>query len=250
MWLVRLALKRPYTFVVMALLILILGVTTVVRMPTDIFPDIDIPVISVVFNYGGLAPEEMEKRIVTNFERNLTTTVNDIEHIESQSLTGIAVLKVFFQPGAHIEAATAQVTAIAQTAIRQMPPGTTPPFIIRYSASNVPILQLALESDSPRGAERDRRPADQDGSRNDHLRARRRERARWLVAADQHGARRRQAIGADERPQAREREHARSRRPHSVHLADHHGEAPQGSEGVDALRPIDLRAGRRRWSGS
>ncbi|HEY8079792.1 MAG TPA: efflux RND transporter permease subunit [Labilithrix sp.] len=148
MWLVRIALKRPYTFVVMALLIVIMGVTAVLRMPTDIFPDIDIPVISVVFNYGGLAPEEMEKRIVTNFERNLTTTVNDIEHIESQSLTGIAVIKVYFQPGAHISDATAQVTAIAQSAIRQMPPGTTPPFIIRYSASNVPIVQIALESDS------------------------------------------------------------------------------------------------------
>src|SRR5271154_3620895 len=137
MFLVRMALKRPYTFVVMSILIVILGVATILRMPTDIFPDIDIPVISVVFNYGGLPPEEMEKRIVTNFERGLTTTVNDIEHIESQSLTGIAVIKVFFQPGARIEAATAQVTAMAQTAIRQMPPGTTPPFVIRYSASNV-----------------------------------------------------------------------------------------------------------------
>ena len=117
-------------------------------MPTDIFPDIDIPVISVVWNYPGLSPEEMEKRIVNNYERGLTTTVNDIEHIESQSLTGISVIKIFFQPGAKIEAATAQVTAISQTAVRQMPPGTTPPFIIRYSASNVPILQIALESDS------------------------------------------------------------------------------------------------------
>ncbi len=148
MWIVRVALKRPYTFVVMSMLIVILGVATIVRMPTDIFPDIDIPVISVVWNYTGLPPEEMEKRIVTNYERGLTTTVNDIEHIESQSLTGLAVIKIFFQPGARIEAATAQVTAISQTVLRQMPVGTTPPFIIRYSASNVPILQIALESPS------------------------------------------------------------------------------------------------------
>src|SRR5476651_178405 len=137
MWLVRVALQRPYTFVVMSMLIVILGVVTILRMPTDIFPDIDIPVISVVWNYTGLPPEEMEKRIVTNYERGLTITVNDIEHVESQSLTGMAIIKIFFQPGARIEAATAQVTAISQTAIRQMPPGTTPPFIIRYSASNV-----------------------------------------------------------------------------------------------------------------
>jgi multidrug efflux pump subunit AcrB len=148
MWLVRLALKRPYTFVVMSMLIIIVGILTISRMPTDIFPDIDIPVISIVFNYSGLSPEEMEKRMVNNFERGLTTTVNDIEHIESQSLTGIAVVKVFFQPGAKIEAATAQVTAIAQAAIRSMPPGTTPPFIIRYSASSVPIIQVALGSES------------------------------------------------------------------------------------------------------
>src|SRR3954470_10748314 len=135
MWLVRIALKRPYTFGVMAMLIVIVGLFSILRMPTDIFPDIDIPVISVVWNYTGLPPEEMEKRIVTNYERGLTITVNDIEHIESQSLTGISVIKIFFQPGAHIDAATAQVTAISQTVLRQMPPGTTPPFIIRYNAS-------------------------------------------------------------------------------------------------------------------
>ncbi len=148
MWLVRVALQRPYTFVVMSMLIVILGVFTILRMPTDIFPDIDIPVISVIFNYGGLPPEEMEKRIVTPYERILTTTVNDIEHIESQTLSGVAVVKIFFQPGANIDSATAQVTAISQTAVRTMPPGATPPLIIRYSASNVPILQIALESDS------------------------------------------------------------------------------------------------------
>jgi multidrug efflux pump subunit AcrB len=147
-WLVRIALRRPYTFIVMAMLIVISGVFSILRMPTDIFPEIDIPVISVIFNYGGLSPEEMEKRIVTNFERFATTTVNDIEHIESQSLTGIAVIKVFLQPGASLEAATAQITAVAQTSVRQMPPGATPPLIIRYSASNVPIMQAALESDS------------------------------------------------------------------------------------------------------
>ncbi|HLK37627.1 MAG TPA: efflux RND transporter permease subunit [Polyangiaceae bacterium] len=148
MWLVRIALRRPYTFVVMALLIVILGGITIARMPTDIFPDIDIPVISIVFNYGGLSPEEMERRVVTNFERMVTTVVNDIEHVESQAITGMGVVKLFLQPGASIEGATAQVTAAAQTAIRQMPPGTQPPLILRYSASNVPILQLALESDS------------------------------------------------------------------------------------------------------
>ncbi len=148
MWLVRIALQRPYTFIVMGMLIVILGVIAITRMPTDIFPDTEIPVISVVWHYTGLPPEEMERRIVSNFERALTTTVNDIEHIESQSLTGISVIKIFFQPGARIEAATAQVTAIAQTVVHSMPPGTTPPLVIRYSASNVPILQAALESDT------------------------------------------------------------------------------------------------------
>ncbi|MBX3226745.1 MAG: efflux RND transporter permease subunit [Labilithrix sp.] len=148
MWLVRIALKHVYTFIVMAMLIVIVGVLSIVRMPTDIFPDIDIPVISVIWNYQGLSPDEMEKRIVSNYERMLTTTVNDIEHIESQSLTGIAIVKVFFQPGVEIEAATAQIAAVSQPAVRMAPPGATPPFVIRYSASNVPIMQAALESDS------------------------------------------------------------------------------------------------------
>ena len=148
MWLVRVALQRPYTFVVTSLLILILGVLSIVKMPTDIFPTVDIPVISVVWNYQGLPPEEMEKRVVSNFERFLTTTVNDIEHVESQTLTGVAVIKVFFQPGAKIEEALAQTTAVAQAAVRVMPPGATPPLIIRYSASNVPIVQLALGSET------------------------------------------------------------------------------------------------------
>ena len=148
MWIVRLALRRPYTFVVAAMLVAILGVVTIRRMPTDIFPSVDIPVISCVFRYEGISPDEMEKRIVTPFERFLITTVNDVERIESLSLNGNAVIKVYFQPGAKIEAATAQVTAVAQTAIRQMPPGSQPPLIIRYSASDVPILQLSISSDT------------------------------------------------------------------------------------------------------
>ena len=146
MWIVRLALRRPYTFTVMALLIVILGLLTVSRMAKDIFPSIDIPVVSVLWTYNGLTPEEMEKRIVTISERAMTTTVNDIEHIESQSLAGVGVIKVFFQPRASVDAAVAQVTAINQTILRLMPTGTTPPLVIRYSASNVPILQLGLGS--------------------------------------------------------------------------------------------------------
>jgi multidrug efflux pump subunit AcrB len=148
MWLVRVALKRPYTFIVMSLLFVVIGVLSIVRMPTDIFPSVDIPVISVIWSYGGLPPEEMERRVTSNFERFLTTTVNDVEHIESQTLTGITIIKVFFQPEAKIEEAMAQLTSIAQTAVRSMPPGATPPLIIRYSASNVPILQLALGSET------------------------------------------------------------------------------------------------------
>jgi multidrug efflux pump subunit AcrB len=148
MWIVKLALRRPYTFVVTSMLVVLLGIVTVARMPTDILPEIDIPVIAVVWQYAGLPAEEMEQRFTSNYERALTTTVNDIEHIESQSLAGIAVVKVFFQPGAKIEAATAQVTAISQTVIRQMPPGATPPLVIRYSASNVPIVQIGLQSES------------------------------------------------------------------------------------------------------
>ncbi|MGD1276419.1 MAG: efflux RND transporter permease subunit [Tepidisphaeraceae bacterium] len=148
MWFVRLALRRPYTFVVAAMLVVILAIVTIARMPTDIFPEINIPVIAVCFNYGGMTPQDIEGRIVTNFERILTTTVNGIEHIESQSLNGIGVVKVYFHPGTKIEEANAQVTAIAQTAIRSMPPGTQPPLIIQYSASNVPILQLGLSSDT------------------------------------------------------------------------------------------------------
>src|SRR3954447_4730634 len=148
MWIVALALRRPYTFVVMALLILILSPIVILRTPTDVFPNINIPVISMVWNYQGLSPQDMANRITTVSERGLTTLVNDIEHIESQSLNGIAVVKIYFQPTANIQTALAQVTAIAQTVIRQMPPGTTPPLVIQYSASTVPILQIGLSSRS------------------------------------------------------------------------------------------------------
>src|ERR1700691_5030202 len=144
MWIVRLALRRPYTFVVMSILLLILGPVAILRTPTDIFPNIDIPVVSVIWNYTGLSPEEMSNRIIFNYERSLTTTVNDIEHIESQSLSGIAVVKIFFHQGVQVANAIAQVTAISQPIVRTLPPGTTPPFIITYNASTVPILQLAL----------------------------------------------------------------------------------------------------------
>ena len=144
MWIVRLALRRPYTFAVFALLILILGVFSILSMPTDIFPNIDIPVVTVVWNYTGLSAQEMSTRIVFNSERGMTTTVNDIEHIESQSLNGIGVIKIFFQPHVNIGNAVAQVTAICQVQLRSLPPGTTPPFIIQYNASSVPVLQLGL----------------------------------------------------------------------------------------------------------
>ncbi|HEY3698655.1 MAG TPA: efflux RND transporter permease subunit [Spongiibacteraceae bacterium] len=146
MWIVRVALQRPYTFIVLALLLLIVGPLTILRTPTDIFPNIDIPVISVVWSYNGLPAEEMANRITTNFERVVTITANDIEHIESQSLGGIAVIKIFFQPHTKIDLAMSQVTAVSQTMLRNFPPGTTPPFIMSYNASSVPILQLALSS--------------------------------------------------------------------------------------------------------
>jgi len=144
MWIVRVALARPYTFVVLALLILILAPVVIDRTPTDIFPNIDIPVIAAAFNYTGLSAEEMEERITSIYERSLTTTVNDIEHIESQSIDGRAIIKVFFQPGADINAAVGQVSAISQPILRQLPPGTTAPFLLTYNASSVPILQLGL----------------------------------------------------------------------------------------------------------
>jgi len=144
MWIVRLALRRPYTFVVVSILIVIMGGLAIVRTPTDIFPDINIPVVSIIWNYNGLLPQDMSDRIVSVTERALTTTVDNIEHVESQSLYGVAVVKVFLQPAANIQQGIAQITAISQTQLRQLPAGTTPPLILAYSASSVPVLQLAL----------------------------------------------------------------------------------------------------------
>jgi len=146
MWIVALALRRPYTFVVMALVIIILTPITILRTPTDIFPNIDIPVVSVIWFYTGMAPQDMADRIVANSERGITTTVNDIEHMESQSVYGLGIIKVFFRPGTNVHGAIAQITAICQTAVRSLPPGTTPPLIISYSASTTPIIQLGLSS--------------------------------------------------------------------------------------------------------
>src|SRR6201984_1088313 len=144
MWIVTMALRRPYTFVVMSILIVIMGTLAILRTPTDIFPNINIPVVSIIWSYNGLVPEDMADRIVSITERALTTTVDNIEHIESQSLYGIAVVKVFLQPTASIEQGIAQITAVSQTQLRQLPVGTTPPLILAYSASSVPVLQLAL----------------------------------------------------------------------------------------------------------
>ena len=144
MWIVRLALRRPYTFVVFALLILILGVFSIDTMPTDIFPNIDIPIVLVVWNYNGLSAQQMADRITGNAERGMTTTVNDIEHIESQSLVGMGIIKIFFQPDVNIAEAVSEVNAISQVQLRSLPPGTVPPFIIQYNASSVPVLQIGL----------------------------------------------------------------------------------------------------------
>jgi multidrug efflux pump subunit AcrB len=146
MWIVRLALNRPYTFVVLSLLIVILSGVAVMRTPVDIFPDINIPVVGVLLNYSGLAPQDMQDRLATVLERNLTTTVNDIEHMEAQSYHGLSIIKVFFQPGTDPFAGMAQISASSQSAVRNMPPGTVPPFMIAYSAADVPILQLGLSS--------------------------------------------------------------------------------------------------------
>jgi multidrug efflux pump subunit AcrB len=146
MWIVRLALRRPYTFVIVALLIVLLGVVTIERTPTDIFPEVNIPIVSVIWSLNGISVDDMEKRIITVTERAFTTTVNDVEHIEPQSMPGVGVIKVYLHPNANIEAAIAQITASSQTLLRTMPPGTTPPGILQYSASRVPILQLSIGS--------------------------------------------------------------------------------------------------------
>src|SRR6476659_4927595 len=143
---VKLALRRPYTFVVMAVLIMIFGIASAVRTPTDIFPNIDIPVVSVVFSYTGLPPNDMAGRIVTFYERALTTSVNDIEHIESQSIPDYGIIKIFFQPTVNINAALAQVAAMSQTVLKQLPAGITPPTILSFDAASVPVVQIALSS--------------------------------------------------------------------------------------------------------
>src|SRR6185436_15383603 len=146
MWIVRLALKRPYTFVVMALLIVILGGLAIFRMPTDIFPEINIPVVSVIWTYAGISPEEMAEVITVRSERGFTTMVNDIEHMESESLPGLSMIRVFFHPKASVDAAVAQLAAAAQSVLKSMPTGITPPNVIRFNASSVPILQLGISS--------------------------------------------------------------------------------------------------------
>ncbi|HEY4263019.1 MAG TPA: efflux RND transporter permease subunit [Schlesneria sp.] len=148
MWIVKIALEKPCTFVVMGILIALLGVVTIARMPMDIFPEIQIPVVAIIWNYTGMSADEMETRVVGNYERLLLSTVNDIEHMESQSMTGVSVVKVFLQEGANIEGAIAQVVATSQQAMRQMPPGMFPPLVLRYNAANVPIVQISLSSDT------------------------------------------------------------------------------------------------------
>src|SRR5438874_791086 len=148
MWIVRLALRRTYTFVVVALLIAVLGAVSVYRMSTDIFPNIDIPIVSVVWQFAGMPADEIESRLILVNERVLTTSVNGIEHIESQSLDGVGVIRIYFQPGAKVAEAEAQVTATCQTLLKIMPPGITPPYIVRYSATSVPIVQIAVSSDT------------------------------------------------------------------------------------------------------
>ncbi|HXY22446.1 MAG TPA: efflux RND transporter permease subunit, partial [Burkholderiaceae bacterium] len=144
MWIVQIALRRPYTFIVMALLIILATPLALSNLATDIFPEINIPVVSVIWNYSGLSALEMGQRITSVTERALTTTVDDIDHIESQSLASVAVVKIYFQPKANIQTAIAQVVSISQAQLRQLPPGITPPLVIKYSASTIPVVQLAL----------------------------------------------------------------------------------------------------------
>src|SRR6201987_6193442 len=143
MWIVKLALRRPYTFVVMALLIVLLGVVSIKNTPTDIFPEIDIPVVTVVWQYSGLSHDQMAKQITTFSEYTISSAVDNVKHIESQSLAGGSVIRIFFQPNVRIDAAIAQVTAVSKAFLRRMPPGTQPHSIFRYNASSVPILPRA-----------------------------------------------------------------------------------------------------------
>src|SRR6201990_1459022 len=144
MWIVNLALRRPYTFIVLAVFILIAGVLSILSTPKDIFPSINIPVISVIFNFPGLSPRDMEQHLTTVYERVLTTTVDNIEHIESESIFGIAVVKIYLQPNASVPRGIAQVTSISQAILRQLPTGITPPLVLSYSATNVPVLRVGL----------------------------------------------------------------------------------------------------------
>lgn len=148
MWIVNLALRRPYTFIVMAIMILLATPLALVRTLTDVLPSIDIPVISVIWSYSGFSARDMAERIISVHERTLTTTVSNIEHLASQTLPGIAIVKVFLQPGANTQTAIAQTVSSAQSIVRQMPPGTTPPLVISYSASSIPVMQLGLSSSS------------------------------------------------------------------------------------------------------
>ena len=145
-WLVRIALARPYTFIVLAIAILIAGALAAINTPTDIFPAIRVPVIGVAWSYTGLSPDQMAGRIITPYERSLSTTVDNIEHVESQSVPGMGIVKIYFQPGVDIRTATAQVTSISQTVLKQLPPGITPPLILNYDASTVPVLQVTTSS--------------------------------------------------------------------------------------------------------
>ncbi|HEY8311753.1 MAG TPA: efflux RND transporter permease subunit, partial [Gemmatimonadaceae bacterium] len=146
MWIVKLALRRPYTFVVVSILIALFGIVSAMRMPTDIFPEINIPLVTVVWQYGGMPPEEMERRVVSAAERFYSTTVNSIEHIESQSTNGTGIIKIYFQPGADIPTAVAQITSASQTAVKNLPPGIQPPIILRFNATDVPVLQIGVDS--------------------------------------------------------------------------------------------------------
>src|SRR5215471_4828525 len=148
MWIVRLALRRPYTFVVMALLIAILGVMTVFTTPTDVFPYINIPVAGVIWSYSGMSPDDMAKRVLLISERAMTTTVNSIEHIEATAYNGVGLIRVYLQPGANIDLAISQIVAVNQTILRTLPPGIFPPLVVQYDASSVPILQLGLSSNA------------------------------------------------------------------------------------------------------
>ena len=148
MWIVRLALARPYTFIVLALAIILLTPVVLLRTPTDIFPEINIPVVTIAWTYTGLSPQEMEQRVTSIIERGVTTMVNDVEHTESQSLPGMSIVKLYFQPSANISTALAQTGAASQLMMKYLPPGATPPLVIIYSASTVPVIQIALTSDA------------------------------------------------------------------------------------------------------